>query len=360
MKTPKKAVIALDGPTLTKCLSNRRMHLILLPTEACNFRCVYCYETFQYKRMEPWVVEGVKRLLERRMSGLDVLELSWFGGEPLLAADIIQDVLAHAGTLAKEHGVRLTSSMTTNAYLLKEDRFRSLLSLGLKSYQISFDGPREYHDRKRVLAGGRGTFDRIWTNVLAMKREPGEFDVLIRVHADRQNVGALPEFIDQYRDTFGTDSRFTLFIRPLSRLGGPQDAALEILDGDESDRVIASLREYAGQGGIQQGPFMPEVPICYASMGNSFIVRSNGRLNKCTVALEHPANQVGMIRRDGTLEISTPKTLAWMRGLESGDTEELTCPMAGLADAQGSGAVPEDILLVSPVTRRVPVPHQAR
>jgi uncharacterized protein len=308
---------------------------------------VYCYESFQYKRMESWVIGGVKRLLERRMAGLDALELSWFGGEPLLAKDIIEDILTHAGSLARNHGTVMSSSVTTNAYLLTRDLFRRMLALGLSSYQISFDGPREYHDRKRVLAGGRGTFDRIWSNVVAMSGEAGAFDVLIRLHADRENVAVLPEFIDQFRETFGHDARFKLFIRPLSRLGGPQDASLQILEEEESDRVIATLREYAGQSGIQQGPAMPEVPICYASMGNSFIVRSNGRLNKCTVALEHPANQVGMIRPDGTVEIATPKTLAWMRGLRSGDTEELTCPMMGLAEPATREIPREDILLVS-------------
>ena len=27
------------------------LNLIILPTEACNFRCTYCYETFENKKM---------------------------------------------------------------------------------------------------------------------------------------------------------------------------------------------------------------------------------------------------------------------------------------------------------------------
>lgn len=343
MKIGAKEVIPLDASTLAKCLSDRRLHLILLPTEACNFRCVYCYETFQYKRMEAWVVQGVKRLLERRMPELDALELSWFGGEPLLAKDILQDVLGHAGMLARAHGVTMTSSITTNAYLLTKDLFRKLLSLGLSRYQISFDGPPEYHDRKRVMAGGRGTFDRVWSHVLGMKDVPGCFDVLVRLHADRENIAALPEFIDRYREAFGGDARFKLFVRPLSRLGGPADASLQILEDQEAQESIVALRRYAEDRGVPQRPPLPEVPVCYAAMGNSFVVRSNGRLNKCTVALEHPANQVGTIRPDGTMEISTPKTLAWMRGLRSGNSKELACPMSGLAEPRGSTPLNEDV-----------------
>ncbi|HEY6572205.1 MAG TPA: hypothetical protein VI198_02705, partial [Candidatus Eisenbacteria bacterium] len=56
----------LPSLDLQASISPRLLHLILLPTEACNFRCVYCYEAFRLKRMEPSVVAGVKRLLERR------------------------------------------------------------------------------------------------------------------------------------------------------------------------------------------------------------------------------------------------------------------------------------------------------
>src|ERR1044071_7965793 len=64
---------------------NEGLQLILLPTEQCNFRCMYCYEDFSGGRMSPGVSEGVKRLIDRRLDGLRSLTVSWFGGEPLLA-----------------------------------------------------------------------------------------------------------------------------------------------------------------------------------------------------------------------------------------------------------------------------------
>ena len=35
---------------IADALTTRRLHLILLPTEQCNFRCKYCYEDFQHGR----------------------------------------------------------------------------------------------------------------------------------------------------------------------------------------------------------------------------------------------------------------------------------------------------------------------
>ena len=71
------------------CLTPRLQELIILPTEKCNFRCTYCYEDFLIGKMPPAIERGVKALIDRRSDSLDRLEISWFGGEPLLAADVV-------------------------------------------------------------------------------------------------------------------------------------------------------------------------------------------------------------------------------------------------------------------------------
>jgi uncharacterized protein len=87
-----------------------------------------------------------------------------------------------------------------------------------------------------------------------------------------------------------------------------------------------------------------EDSICYAARANSYVIRANGRLNKCTVSLEHPNNQVGHIRENGTVEVDAQKMVMWMRGLRSGDEAELKCPMKGYAEpadhTRREGALP--------------------
>jgi uncharacterized protein len=332
--------VQFTNSDILSSLANNVLHLILMPTEACNFRCVYCYEEFKYKRMEPWVVRGVKTWIARRAPELRHLNLSWFGGEPLLATDLIEEIMTDARRLAEANPeLQLGSNMTTNGYTLGRPTFERLLQLGVSDYQVSFDGPREFHDRKRVLAGGKGTFDRIWGNLIAAREVPDNFTITVRVHVDRENQGAIPDLIDQYEACFGGDRRFDLFIRGLSRLGGPNDANLDILQGEEGAEVLDRLRENARARGLTLAEATQGVPICYASRANSFVVRSNGRLNKCTIALEHPNNQVGMIREDGTVAIDPPRMAQWMRGLKTEDLGELKCPMIGYADAGSSTAI---------------------
>jgi uncharacterized protein len=319
-----------------------------MPTEKCNFRCTYCYEDFTQGRMSPGVVAGVKALLSARAPTLDELHLSWFGGEPLLALDVVEDVQRHAQGLAGEFpGLRLSASMTTNGWRLSAGVFARLLALGVDDYQISFDGPPEHHDRKRVRADGRPTFERLWTNVLAMRERTQRFKVRLRLHVDHENLEAMFPFVDRCLEAFGGDPRFVLFLKPLSRYGGPHDERLSILCSEEDHRRFAELelRAAGGSGPATSSRSIP-VPgasaparpapghgeVCYAARGNHFVVRSDGRLCKCTIVLDHPANQVGRLHEDGTVEISAAAMQPWLRGLWSGREAELLCPMLGLSE----------------------------
>ena len=324
----------LAAEDLARSLSNERLHLILMPTEACNFRCVYCYEDFKYRRMEPWVVEAVRKWIASRAPGLRSLHLSWFGGEPLLARGIIRTLMTDARSLGEANrDMQVTSNATTNGYLLSPAVLTELVDLGVTGYQISFDGPPEFHDRKRVLAGGGPTFERIWSNLLAAREVARPFSITVRLHVDRENADAAPRFLEQVRAAFGGDNRYDVYIRGLSRLGGPNDDALPVFDRDEGERVIEPLKEYARSIGLRLFEAEPGHSICYAARANSFVVRANGRLNKCTVALEEPSNQVGVLREDGTVELKPAPMKLWMRGLKSGDAAELKCPARGMSKA---------------------------
>lgn len=329
--------MALASHALREALDPRALHLILMPTEACNFRCTYCYESFALARMQPAVVAGVLALLERRACELDSLSISWFGGEPLLALDVIEEISTAALAHARAHPrLAYSANVTTNASTLDRRTFERLLALSVRQFHVALDGPRALHDRRRKRADGGATFDRIWSHLLAARDVPGDFEIVLRVHVDRGNLGSLPELVEQCRAAFGGDARFTLYFKPLSRYGGPNDAQIEVLSDEERALVMPRLealvrgtQSAAAPLRASDGPHAAD-DACYAAKANSFVVRADGRLSKCTVALDRPENDVGRLNADGTLALDRSRQRAWLRGLASGDARELFCPMLGL------------------------------
>ena len=101
-----------------QALNTERCKLILFPTEKCNFRCLYCYEDHVGEKMSSDTISSIKKFLVKKIPLLKLFELEWFGGEPLLAKDIVIDITNFAQNLCNQYGVKFVSVMTTNGYLL--------------------------------------------------------------------------------------------------------------------------------------------------------------------------------------------------------------------------------------------------
>jgi uncharacterized protein len=77
-------------------------------------------------------------------------------------------------------------------------------------------------------------------------------------------------------------------------------------------------------------PARDSTHICYAAKANSFLIRPDGRIGKCTVDLYSDRNTVGHLNEDGTMEIDNSRFSKWVRGLSSGNSKELMCPLAAI------------------------------
>ncbi|MGM7685238.1 radical SAM protein [Cytobacillus sp. Hm23] len=95
--------------------------------------------------------------------------MSFYGGEPLLNWKIIQNAVEYTKNTYKQFLDNIFFSITTNAYLLTEDKINYMLDNNF-SISVSIDGDRENHDRNRVTINNRGTFDRIFNNLILIEK----------------------------------------------------------------------------------------------------------------------------------------------------------------------------------------------
>jgi uncharacterized protein len=294
------------------------LHLILLASEDCNFRCVYCYEKFRNGTMRPEVRQGVRALLERRAPELRQLSLSWFGGEPLYGWEAIEELAPVFHATAKRHRIPFMHAMTTNGYLLTEERATRLLEWGCTRYQITIDGMPEEHDCKRTGRDGSPTWHVIMENLRSLRGRRSRFIVTVRVNFDRENYLRLAPFLEQLSEDFGGDRRYELLFRRVGKWGGDNDEALDVCGVHEHRYVLDELRARAVELGLKpvggiDAVGAPGSQVCYAARPYNFIVGATGKLMKCTIALdEMPENVVGHLTPDGALETDEAHLLKWV------------------------------------------------
>ncbi|WP_184523729.1 radical SAM/SPASM domain-containing protein [Bacillus benzoevorans] len=303
------------------------MHLVLLPTEACNFRCTYCYETFPRGKMNADTINGLKALVKEKATNLSNLNISWFGGEPLLALDVIEELSNSFLSSAKDNHIHYSCDLVTNGYFLTKDVFQKLLTWEIKQFMITVDGIGEVHDSRRHLAGGGKTFEKIIDNLKAIKELPDPFDITIRVNFDENNLLETAKLIGFLKEHFAADKRFGVIFRPVGRWGGENDDELPVCSRIIANHKIWEFTDEAvthgiGMSSLIDGSLMPSGSVCYAAKPHSLVVASDGQLYKCTVSFNEEVNKVGKIHEDGSLDLDYDKIASWVT---SGEETDLVC-----------------------------------
>ncbi|MEW5929399.1 MAG: radical SAM protein [Gemmatimonadota bacterium] len=307
--------------------------LILLSSEDCNFRCVYCYEKFQRGTMSPDVRQGVRAMVLKRAPYLRELGISWFGGEPLYGWEAVEELSPFFKDVAERHNLVHHQDMTTNGYLLTEERATKLLDWGCRTYQITIDGLPDEHNCKRVGRDGSPTYDTILDNLRSLKCRKDSFGVIVRVNFDRDNFPRLGHFLEVLSEDFGGDPRFRLRFRGVGKWGGPNDDQLSTCGIGEHRAAVRTLRKKATEvnlsqeGGIRDSA-KPGGQVCYAARPYNFIVGATGKLMKCTVVLDTlDANVVGQLYVDGTTKLNDEYMSKWVSPYFESDKMCQTCYM---------------------------------
>lgn len=324
-----------EEATVAGAFDPTALELIVLPTEKCNFRCTYCYEDFAIGAMKPSVVSALKGFIDNRVQTLKTLSLSWFGGEPLLAKRVVLDVGKHAYDQCRKLGVHMRGGLTTNGYLLSESTFLELHSIDHRYFQVTLDGTGKTHDLTRRRADGKGTFDQIWGNLVAIKSLDLEFLITLRVHVGPSNLDDLPTLIDMINDTFGGDERFDVHFHRISNLGGPNSDGIRVLSMKEYEERLWPLKKQLRLGSNSELELVAAKGICYAAKLNSLLIRADGTLGKCTVALNDPRNNVGRLFPDGTIEVNNENLRKWLNGYRDFNEQALGCPLSNLSERTG-------------------------
>lgn len=292
------------------------LKLIILPTEKCNFRCIYCYESYQNGKMRESVVEDIITFVKEKINDVQRLEVEWFGGEPLIEVDRIEQLTAELKKLCCQNHKSYVASITTNGYMLTGDIFKRLYRCHVLSYQITIDGLSETHDIQRPLANGSPTFKTIVENLLRIKNEfsNARVGIILRTNCSKDIMENLDEYLKFMQDTFGDDKRFSILLRPVMDLGGDQVNVIkqQFISYQNLSKAYEIMEKYNFNTSIYHYFLQSGSQVCYAGKSNQYTINSVGEIYKCTCDFEHKD-----ITRVGTScsEINEEKYNKWISEL---------------------------------------------
>jgi uncharacterized protein len=266
--------------------------LTIAPTADCNFRCAYCYEKDVIKQdcMGEEVQQAIVDLVSRQAKSLSQLSVAWYGGEPLMAIDVVERLSREFLKICEENDIEYNASIVTNGYLITGEILELLNELKITSMQITLDGFRDVHDARRPFEDGSGTFDVIINNLRQNK------DILpnvtLRVNTDRENPDAV-KHVAALLDKDGLSDK----VRPyLGRIMSENDG----YDGSKCFNVCDFAKEdFSHYRQLHNDEnFMSKYPrlvgnACTADRLNSFVIGADGGLYGCWVDIGKEGRAIG-------------------------------------------------------------------
>lgn len=300
--------VALAIKATETVLNEKYLSLIIMPTEQCNFRCRYCYETFKKGKMSRETQNSIIEFVRKNIANYTGVSVVWFGGEPLEALDVVEYISEKVIKICQRAKKTYVSGMTTNGYNLTPEVYEKLYNLKVLSYQITLDGFKTQHDNQRMLINGGGTFDTIVDNLTQIKkmRKIGVL-FMIRTNFTKAILENIDEYLTFYKKTFGNDRQFSFYIQKASDWGGTRVKSFssELAD-DVYAFVLKKLKEYNICLGRSShfSELECELNTCYAAKKGHFVIGSDGTIYMCTTQLDFPENNVGKLSEKGHMKLN--------------------------------------------------------
>ena len=259
----------------------------ILPTTACNARCVYCFEEgFRSVTMTDDTADAVADFIIS--SGRDGrISLLWFGGEPLAAHPVITRICGRLRTA----GVDYVSDLISNGTLLTAPLADEAVNgWRLQSCQISVDGRKDdYLARKNFPDRSVDHYERMMEAIgLLLARG---VRVMVRINCDGENLDGITEYAADLRRRFGTPPLLFLHLHTIFQL---QDSERSVAMQEALRRRSDELRSMGFQ--VPGSRFKPNLKLYYCDAekpSRTAVIDPEGLLYSCeNIACQKPWGDV--------------------------------------------------------------------
>lgn len=285
--------------------------ITLITTSNCQLNCPYCFEK-GISRKEQLTIETAKKIVLwcqnylHQHQDCDKLKVVLSGGEPLLNKEVIKYILPKLSHIAREKQLLFELDMITNGELLDIKTLSFLNRYNLESVEITIDGPKEIHDKRRIRKDGKGTFDKIMQNIVMGFHQNLLKKVHLGINFDRQNVRLIPTLFDffamhnlQQKIELTFNAIFPTISEQLNlKVSHSHFKKFGLSEIESANQYLWLCRE-AKKRGFNIPSKWQFGPLCPATKIHSVAVEPNGDLLKCRHAVGYKKFIFGNISYTG-------------------------------------------------------------
>lgn len=191
-------------------------HFRIWTTSGCNARCYYCFEKgMQTINMSTSTADALVCYIDKLLNNNDILEIEWFGGEPLLNTAIIDYISTALLNVCSNKKCTYHASMISNDSLITEELATVMKNKWkIASIQITFDGYDEYYNRaKNYYNSEKYNFFNIIENVKTLANN--DIFVSVRMNYDTTNYESLIKLIEFLHIKMKSYKKIGYYIYPI-------------------------------------------------------------------------------------------------------------------------------------------------
>lgn len=301
--------------------SQRNLATTLITTLECNFRCPYCFESHRDVSIGPESIKSLEEFYKRYTVNIDALSVSWYGGEPLLVFDEMQELNSRVRRIVEYRSIEYNSAISTNGYLLDSDKAITLLrDFQISRINITLDGPSASHNKTRPHVSGKETFNRIRNNIIELcevaSRLRRKIFLRVRVNVSMDNSSIIMDLFDEFPESTRKYIRFVFVrVQDLSNIetdfkGGYLESAEQFFQERLKWVVIAKDKGYSRMS--EKPGYSPRYGLfCGAERLSHFVIGPDCSLFKCATNVED-GDKVGSISSDGYVNYDLDKLIQWI------------------------------------------------
>lgn len=187
----------LDGVDFFTVRRIDSIDLMIMLSSSCNLNCTYCFEKDKRDlQIQNNTLLFISNFLKNSISSsTESVNITYTGGEPLLAATKMFYLTDRIKEICKEVGITVNFSIITNGTLV-DDTILTFLDANNFSTQITLDGKKELHNRIRYFDDHTGTFDVIIKHLYKIHSDYKNIHLTIRINISSPNFDEYASLIE--------------------------------------------------------------------------------------------------------------------------------------------------------------------